>query len=378
MGVYFRKRSEIVICRFVLRLKIIAGKCGEEWMMGKKIQKPEITKNQIPLIALFVMLSLVLIIVIVIGLRRNQASRDIETSSVPAGEAVQEKWQEGTISHNGKYYKYNNNLRTYLLMGIDKDGPAVEVEKGFKGGQSDAMFLIVSDSENQKISVISINRNTMTKIKTLDESGNDAGEITSQICVQHSYGDGRHYSCSRTVDAVSYLFYNLPISGYLSIYLEAVPILNDAVGGVEVKVLQEINDPNRGVYLPEGDVRVLSGTEAYSYLRLRDINIFGSATDRLHRQEQYIAGYMEKLKTALSGDASKAADIYNSVSEYLVTNVDFVEMVSELMSYEYDGDRMYTVPGETTAGEQYEEYYVDEKALYDLIIQIFYKEVEQH
>lgn len=345
--------------------------------MEKKIRQAENTKNQIPLIILPVVLGLILIVVLVTGLRRSQASAGEEASVSTDEEAVQEKWQEGVISHNGRHYKYNSRLRTYLLMGIDKDGPAVEVEKGFHGGQSDAMFLIVADSENEKISVVSINRNTMTNIKTLDASGNDSGEIFSQICVQHSYGDGRHYSCSRTVEAVSYLFYGLPISGYLSLYLDAVPILNDAVGGVEVEVLQEINDPVRGVYLPAGEVRVLGGMEAYSYLRLRDIHVFDSATSRLRRQEQYMEQFMKNLKTAVAGDSSRAAEIYDSVSDYVVTDVDFVNLLTELMTYEYGENQMYTVPGETKMGEEYEEYYVDDKALYDLIIQIFYKEAEK-
>ncbi len=349
----------------------------ERWMMRQRIQKTENTKNQIPFILLLAVWGLVLTIVLVIGFRRNQASAGSEAPAVQAGEAAGEKWQEGVISHNGRYYKYNNQLRTYLLMGIDKDGPAVEVEKGFHGGQSDAMFLIAANAENEKISVVSINRNTMTKIKTLDEFGNDSGEIFSQLCVQHSYGDGRHYSCSRTEEAVSYLFYGIPISGYLSLYLDAIPILNDAVGGVELEVLQEINDPARGVYLPQGERRILQGMEAYSYLRLRDINQFDSATSRLRRQEQYIEKYMKKLKTAVAGDASRAAAIYDSVSDYVVTDVDFVNLLTELMSYEYGENQMYTVPGETRMGEEYEEYYVDDKALYDLIIGIFYKETEQ-
>jgi hypothetical protein len=47
------------------------------------------------------------------------------------------------------------------------------------------------------------------------------------------------------------------------------------------------------------------------------------------------------------------------------------------MQYEYDDSRMYTVPGETVEGGNYEEYQVDDDALYDLIIQVFYKEVEE-
>lgn len=108
-------------------------------------------------------------------------------------------------------------------------------------------------------------------------------------------------------------------------------------------------------------------------MRRRDINIFDSATDRLRRQEQYISEFMKKLKTAVAGNTSRAAEIYDSVSEYLVTDVDFANLVSELITYEFDGN-IYTVPGETVMGDVYEEYYVDDDALYDLIIQVFYKE----
>ena len=59
-----------------------------------------------------------------------------------------------------------------------------------------------------------------------------------------------------------------------------------------------------------------------------------------------------------------------------MTDVDFANLLSELVTYEFDESRMYTVPGETRMGEVYEEFYVDDDALYDLIIQVFYKEVE--
>lgn len=350
--------------------------------MRKKNQQTKKMSSQVLFNSYLMVLAFVLVIVIIIAFQRNQPGIEKKEAATPAfataEEVVQEeKWQEGTVSHNGKFYKYNDNLRTYLLMGIDKEGPAVEAEDSISGGQSDAMFLIVADSEDESISVISINRNTMTKINTLDPSGEKQGEITAQICVQHGYGDGRHYSCSQTVDAVSNLFYNLPISGYMSLNMDATPILNDAVGGVNVTVLQGINDPERGVFLQAGEVRNLSGIEAYSYLRLRDTNVFDSAGDRLRRQEQYIGEYIKKLKTVVAGNASKATEIYNSVSEYLVADVDFANLISELVTYEFDGNQVYTVQGETTMGEVYEEFYVDDDALYDLILQVFYNEVER-
>ncbi len=156
----------------------------------------------------------------------------------------------------------------------------------------------------------------------------------------------------------------------------AIPALNDSVGGVEVTVLQDLSYPDQGVELHRGEAHLLNGTEAYYYLRGRDINEFDSATYRLRRQEQYITTFMDKLKTAMAGDPAKAVDLYNSVSEYLVTDVDFVNLISELINYEYDGSRLYTVPGEVVMGEEFEEFYADDAALYEMILEVFYEEVE--
>ena len=289
-------------------------------------------------------------------------------------ESRKEKWQEGTITYQGKNYKYNSNLSVFLLMGIDSDDPVEEAKDSVSGGQSDALFLLIADSEQKQLSIVSINRNTMTQIDTYDANGTSLGKMNAQICLQHGYGDGKKLSCSRTVDAVEYLFYNLPISGYMAINMGAIGQITDSVGGVEVEVLQDIKAD--GVNLVKGQTVNLSGQESYYYLRKRDTDEFGSATDRLRREEQFLSAFITKIQTQSNGDTSTAIDIYNSSKDYLVTDVDFTNLVSTLMQYDYSEDRMYTVPGETVMGDRYEEYQVDKDAFYDLIIKLFYKETD--
>lgn len=307
-------------------------------------------------------------------------SNEITNQTIDAsGAAVTgnvEKWQEGTIEYNGKHYRYNNYIRSYLLMGIDSDDPVETAKDGVSGGQSDAMFLLVVDAENETFSIISINRNTMTAVDVYDEEGNGLGIYQAQICTQHGFGDGKKLSCTRTVSAVKNLFYNIPISGYLSINMGAIPILNDAIGGVEVEVLDDIYYPNQKVSLSEGDVVTLNGQEAYCYVRGRDTNDFDSATDRLHRDEQYLVSFMNRLKEYSGGNAEAVAGLYDSVSDYVVSSVDFAALAKDLIGYEFSEDIMYTVPGKTTMGDKFEEYHVDEEEFYDLIIDIFYNEVE--
>ena len=286
-----------------------------------------------------------------------------------------EKWQEGIIEHNGRNYIYNSDLKTILLMGVDNDGPAESVEQMDQGGQSDAMFLLIADEEKQQLSVFSIHRNSMTDIEMYDSNGKFIATLPAQICLQHAYGDGRKLSCSRSVAAVSKMFHNLPIYGYVALNMGGVPPVNDAVGGVEVEVLQDLHYPEKGVDLREGEVVRLNGQEAYCYLRGRDVNEYDSATLRLRREEQYIINFMKQLQGNVGGNSGKAEDVYLAIEDYLVTNLNFVDVVENLIGYDFSEERMYTVPGETSQEGVYEEYHIDEEAFYDLMIQVFYKKV---
>ena len=237
------------------------------------------------------------------------------------------------------------------------------------------MFLLVVDSLNQKLQVISINRNTMTDIKLCDQEGYSMGTIQGQICLQHAFGDAKRISCQRSVDAVADLFGNIPISGYLAMNMGAIPTMNDAVGGVKVKVLQNISYQDHNVKLHKGDKVTLNGQEAYYYLRGRDVRKYDSASDRLRREEQYIVAYMDRLKALTADDPSIVMGVYNSIEDYLVTSVDFSSLINELMSYDFNDDDMYTVPGKTVQGDEYEEYHVDEDAMQDMIMSVFYTPV---
>ncbi len=303
----------------------------------------------------------------------NGAENGTEEANSVLGD---EKWAEGVVTYNGHSYKYNTKLKIYLLMGIDNDGP-VEVAKDYvSGGQSDAIFLLVADEEKETLKIVSINRNTMTDISVCDKDGKSMGKMQAQICVQHGFGDGKKLSCTRTVDAVSDMFYNLPINGYIAFNMGAIRIINDVMGGVSVDVLDDISSSDGKINLKKGEKVTLTDDEAYLYLRGRNLDEYGSANDRLRRQEQYINNYILAVKNSRGISNSSIEDLYNQTEEYMVTSVEFTELVSQLIDFEYTEDDMYTVPGETKMGKEYEEFYINKDDFYDLIFKVFYNEVE--
>lgn len=126
--------------------------------------------------------------------------------------------------------------------------------------------------------------------------------------------------------------------------------------------------------LQEGELVTLTGEEAYFYIRNRDDEVFDSATERLRRQEQYMGAFARKLREVTAQDPTCAARLYTAMEEYTVTDMDAEEMITSLLGYSFNEQQIYTVPGETVMGEELEEYHVDDGALYELILSIFYKE----
>ena len=333
----------------------------------------------LPVFILLLLAVAVLLVVLVILSRGNKENPVTSTEYVKTTEDASsgtDKWQEGVISYNGKNYRYNTSIKNYLFLGVDQDGPVVKAKDGISGGQSDAMFLLVTDDRNKTLSVIAINRNTMTNVKVYDEDGEYVNTARLQICLQHGYGDGMRVSCLRSVDAVSELFYNLPISGYLSMNMDALPIINDAIGGVTVEVLDDLSNTAKNVSLKKGETVTLTGDEAYVYLRSRDTSVFDSAGERLNRQMQYMTALFAKMKTVTESNPSIFKTINSSIKDYTVSSMDFVKLAEMSADYTFDESHMYTIPGETVQGEVFEEYNVDDPALYEMILEIFYEPVD--
>jgi LCP family protein required for cell wall assembly len=288
-------------------------------------------------------------------------------------------WKEGWVKYNGQVYAYNEDILTFLVMGIDKNRDVKEVEEGTNGGQADALFLVVLNPHDNSLSVIGINRNTMTDISVYDDNGAYVNTIKAQIAVQHGFGNGVEESCEYQVNAVQHLFYEMPVHGYAAINMSAIGPLTDMVGGVDVVALEDIKSGNSTV-IKEGEEVHLEGDLAFAYIHNRDTKEFGSADHRLERQKQFITTYLQKVKQKTKEDIGFPISVYQSIAPQTVTSLTVDEMtylVSIAKDYSFDENYLYTLKGETKQGDVFEEFYVDETDLFELILKVFYEPVEQ-
>ena len=173
------------------------------------------------------------------------------------------------------------------------------------------------------------------------------------------------------------LFYQLPIHGYAAVNMSAISTINDVVGGVDVTIPEDLAGFNEEFV--EGRTLHLMGENAFWYVKYRDTDTFGSADMRLDRQKQYLTGFIDVAKQAVHKEPSVAIDLYQAVKPQMITDVSLDEvayLAPILAEYSYDAEGFYTLPGETVMGEQYEEFYPDEDAMFEMILDVFYEKVQ--
>lgn len=281
------------------------------------------------------------------------------------------------VWHNGKAYRYNEDITSILCMGIDQQSDEILKVEGISGesGQADSIFLFVMNPDDKKMKIIGISRDTMTEIPTFDYKGNPLGESVNHLGLAYSFGDGKEKSCEYMMEAVSKLFYKLPINGYAAVNLKAVEKLNNAVGGVNVTIAEDLSD--RDPELKQGAKVTLDGKQALTFIQSRNMDEDNSNLQRMARQKQYAYAFVGQAKQAIKENMSLPVKLYNELSAQMVTNIklnDIVYLASQAINMSLNSEDILMLEGEAKKGAVYDEYYVDDDALYELILDTFYTE----
>jgi len=316
----------------------------------------------------------------------NPADLSADESDEMRGRTVEEMLADmQTVSHdveeNGIWYGKKKNVSAYLFMGIDLEGEAPEKHTSYIGGQSDALFLLVIDDNAKTRTVIQINRDTMTDVEVLDYYGVPTGvKVRQQICLSHTYGDGTEPSCENVVRTVSALLDDIEISGYLSISYDAVSFANDALGGVTVPIEDDFSKMDPSLVL--GENVTLIGEQAEHFVRGRQTVGDGSNLSRERRQRVYLNAFKDRFKKCFQENSCIIDEVYRTVKPYMVANMNLSELSSLAMKcMDYADGGIISPKGswqeiEYSNKKTYVEYVVDESALHQLVLQLFYEPAE--
>lgn len=312
-----------------------------------------------------------------------QESQPVSTPFSGSVNWVEEDWMPEMPKEedkDGQSYELNPNIRTVLFLGVDKQGSFESSYIASNGGQSDGIFLFIQDVTTKEFKILMIPRDTMTPIRLYDLAGNYVGQGVRNLTLAFAYGTSPDKSCENTAYAVSQLLGGIPINQYLAVTASALPVLNDAVGGVTVT----INEPGmaeRDPSLQMGATVTLKGDQAETYLRYRDVTQANTAVSRMSRHREYMKAWMEKAKTAAASDDSFGADLMDSIKNVMETNMakdQYLNLGMEILQSgeTLNDETMLMLPGEAAAGTYYDEYYPDQEAIDDLVLELFYRPAE--
>lgn len=282
--------------------------------------------------------------------------------------------ENSVLTYEGKEYVLKNKVDTFLVLGLDKFEGQTSADSHKSGIQADFLMLYVFDNETKQCSAIHINRDTMTSINKLGIGGAKVDTLEKQIALAYNYvaDSNQKVKCRNTKDAVEGLLMNIDIKHYVSFTMDAVPVLNDLVDGVEVTVLDDFTavDDN----LKKGEKVTLQGSQALTYVRSRYGLEDSSNLARMARQQQYITALLEKVASRAE-DEEFAITLADTIDEYVVYDASDQKMKSfaeRFKEYEFLGIR--ELEGETITNGELVEFYPDEASVKEIVIDLLYTE----
>lgn len=279
--------------------------------------------------------------------------------------------------YNGKKYQYNNRVTTLLYSGLDSFDELKQTATYGDKARADSIMLIVLDEVSKKMSVVAINRDTMTEVHRFSRNGDDLGVYVTHLGYAYTNGDGGEASCENLKTAVSNLFNNLPIDGYMVSNQTSIVMINDLVGGVTVTVP---NDDLAAKYpeLTTGNVVTLDESNVRAYVQQRDTAVDFSNEGRIERQKSFVLSFMDEFGSMVKEDASSVWDSLEACSDWMQTDITknkYLSLADAFSNTNLTPDSYYILEGEDQLGELHDEFYYDEDALQELIIKLFYREI---
>lgn len=284
----------------------------------------------------------------------------------------EQKTENTVYEYNGVEYVKNEDVESFLILGLDKYEDAINNDSYNNDQRADFLMLLVFDNSEKKFTAVHLNRDTMVNMNVLGVAGQKIGTVNKQLALAHTYGNGRDVSCRNTADAVSELLNGVKVNHYLSITMDAVPILNDLLGGVEVTVLDDFSGIDDT--LIKGETVTLHGDHALTYVRERYGLEDSSNSTRMVRQRQYMTAVYDKAMLKIENDDNFVIEASSKLADYIVSDrsVNQLQEIAKKLS-QYKFTEIETLEGESVVKDGLMEFRPDADSIDKIVFELFYK-----
>lgn len=282
-----------------------------------------------------------------------------------------------TVTIGGVTYREKPAVTTLLIVGVDKPEATENVTVGSyrDGGQADFLLLTAIDHTDKKIHQLQLDRDTMAEIDILGIFGNEVGTRKEQLCLAHSFGATPADNAKYTIRAVERLLDGLEIDGYYFIDYTAMAPLNDALGGVTVKVEFDMTPVNPA--WTKGSTVTLKGKEAEDFVRARMTVGEGTNEERMVRQNEFMKNAIAKLKEKTAEDLGFGERVLEQLQNLSVSNMTAKRLAEEINKAQgYETMAVEHPEGEYTEGKDgFVEFHMREGAAVEWVLRHLYTNV---
>ena len=221
-----------------------------------------------------------------------------------------------------------------LLIGSDKSEDRDDSGEFGDTYRTDSMILVRVDPKEKKVAMISIPRDTKVNIP---------GYGYQKINAAYAFG-----GAAGAVDAVSNLA-GVKINHYAEVDFDGFRAVVDALGGIDVDVPMEINDPEAGGHVDAG-LHTLSGEEALILARSRHAyDDYGSGDNMRAANQRLILSAI--VKKVMSSDIGTLTSTVSTLANYVTTDfsvASIVGLAQNLQGIDTDNS-VYTASVPTTS-----------------------------
>ncbi|MFC4910532.1 LCP family protein [Actinomadura gamaensis] len=207
---------------------------------------------------------------------------------------------------------------TILVAGVDRrEGLTREQQRKAKlghepGERSDTMLLVHVNRDHDKVTVVSLPRDSYVMIPSHKSNGSEGPKGADvpgrygKLTWAYQFG-GPDLTVATIKQAT-----NVPIDHYVEVNFYGFVNMVDSLGGVDVCTEQAVNDPKSGLQLPPGKSHV-DGLQALAYSRARYTLGDGTDLGRIDRQQAFIASLMKQaLSSRTLSDPVKSTKFLNA------------------------------------------------------------------
>jgi len=279
-----------------------------------------------------------LVLVIIIGLSAYvyYVPRSLDTPDGSETEPGQEDWIRG---------KGRINI---LLLGTDEDLGT--------NSRTDTIILASLDRENNKISLLSIPRDTRVNIPGYgDNKINSANLLGGIDLVQESISN----------------FIKVPIDFYVLTNFDGFKGIIDTLGGVEIDVEQNMKyRVYDGMIDLKKGLQRLDGDKALQYVRFRHDKL-GDIT-RTQRQQKFLTALAKEMMQAKN--IVKLPILIPKLNEAVKTDLNITQMIGlakEFGNYDLSSITVQTLPGNFVDINGSSYWYVDGEKAHQMVLEVF-------